>query len=212
MHNGVLAAETGNSITMREQDGKDEVILRTDLDEFQGTGKSLMPEGLEKDLSRQDLADVIAYVRGLEPPPKQVAGNEPDIVSTGKDGLIRLSAERAAIHGGDITFESTFRNIGCWHSPDDSVSWTVAVGRAGRYDVVLDYACHPATAGGTFVLAGAEPELRGRVASTGGWDKYRQTKIGTVQLSPGLHTLTLRAGSKFNEALMDLRGIRLTPR
>ncbi|HZU37464.1 MAG TPA: PVC-type heme-binding CxxCH protein, partial [Gemmataceae bacterium] len=212
MHNGVLAAETGNSITMREQDGKEEVILRTDLDEFQGTGKSLMPEGLEKDLSRQDLADVIAYVRGLEPPPKQVAGNEPDIVSTGKDGLIWLSAERAAIHGGDITFESNFRNIGCWHSPDDSVSWTVAVGRAGRYDVVLDYACHPATAGGRFVLAGAEPELRGQVASTGGWDKYRQTKIGTVHLSPGLHTLTLRAGSKFHEALMDLRGIRLTPR
>ena len=65
IHNGVLAAETGNSITLREQDGKEEVILRTDLDELQGTGKSLMPEGLEKDLSRQDLADVIAYVRAV---------------------------------------------------------------------------------------------------------------------------------------------------
>ena len=42
--------------------GKDQVILRRDLDELVGSGKSLMPEGLEKDLSRQDLADVIAYV------------------------------------------------------------------------------------------------------------------------------------------------------
>ena len=43
-----------------------EVLLRADLDELQSTGKSLMPEGLEKDLSKQDLADVMAYVRSRE--------------------------------------------------------------------------------------------------------------------------------------------------
>ena len=29
-----------------------------------GSGQSLMPEGLEKDLTPQDLADLIAYLRG----------------------------------------------------------------------------------------------------------------------------------------------------
>jgi putative membrane-bound dehydrogenase-like protein len=62
---GVLAAETATSITLRGQDGKELTILRSDLDELVSTGKSLMPEGLERDLSRQDLADVIAFVRAM---------------------------------------------------------------------------------------------------------------------------------------------------
>ena len=63
---GVLAAETGNSITLLAQEGKQQVILRADLEELRSTGKSLMPDGLEKDLSRQDLADLVTYVSGLK--------------------------------------------------------------------------------------------------------------------------------------------------
>jgi putative membrane-bound dehydrogenase-like protein len=63
---GVLAAETATSITLRAQDGKEHVVLRSDLDELTSTGRSLMPEGLERDLSRQDLADVIAFIRAAE--------------------------------------------------------------------------------------------------------------------------------------------------
>jgi putative membrane-bound dehydrogenase-like protein len=63
MFTGVLAAETATSVTLRGQDAKEVVVLRSDLDELTSTSKSLMPEGLERDLSRQDLADVIAFVR-----------------------------------------------------------------------------------------------------------------------------------------------------
>jgi len=61
-YTGVLGSETGNSITIVSQDGKQQVILRTELEELSSTGKSLMPEGLEKELSKQDVADVIAYL------------------------------------------------------------------------------------------------------------------------------------------------------
>src|SRR5262249_6137305 len=74
---GLLAAETATGITLRGQEGKEQVLLRADLDELQGTGKSLMPEGLEKDLSLQELADVIAYLAGGGPPPKSFPGNRP---------------------------------------------------------------------------------------------------------------------------------------
>jgi putative heme-binding domain-containing protein len=60
---GILAAETGTSLTLKDQQGKMAVILRSELEELHGTGKSLMPEGLEKDVGKQDLADVIAYLR-----------------------------------------------------------------------------------------------------------------------------------------------------
>ncbi len=60
---GVLLSETGTSLTLLGQEDKRQVILRTELEELQSTGKSLMPDGVEKELTRQDLADLIAYVR-----------------------------------------------------------------------------------------------------------------------------------------------------
>ncbi len=63
-YTGLLANETGNSVTLMGQEGKQQTILRSELEALQATGKSLMPEGLEKDLSQQDLANVIAYLRG----------------------------------------------------------------------------------------------------------------------------------------------------
>jgi putative heme-binding domain-containing protein len=61
---GILASESATSITLRGQEGKEQVLLRSELEELQSSGKSMMPEGLEKDLSKQDLADLIAYVAG----------------------------------------------------------------------------------------------------------------------------------------------------
>jgi putative membrane-bound dehydrogenase-like protein len=59
---GILAAESAASITLRGQEGKDQELLRSELDELSSTGRSLMPEGLERELSRQDVADLIAYL------------------------------------------------------------------------------------------------------------------------------------------------------
>ena len=75
--NGLLASETATAITLRGQEGKQETLLRTDLDELVSTRKSLMPEGLEKDLSRQQLADVIAYLTSTRGTPKSFPGNSP---------------------------------------------------------------------------------------------------------------------------------------
>jgi putative membrane-bound dehydrogenase-like protein len=69
-YSGVLASETGNSVTLVEPDGKQRVLLRSALDELVSTGKSLMPDGLEKDLPPQDMADLIAFIR--EPTSKAV--------------------------------------------------------------------------------------------------------------------------------------------
>jgi putative heme-binding domain-containing protein len=208
---GILASETATSITLKGQEGKEQSLLRADLDELQSTGKSLMPEGLEKDLTKQDLADVIAYLSQAGTPPKNLAGNTPALVKV-ENGALTLLPKNAEIHGDDITFETPFQNIGCWHDVQDHAAWTVELEHEGRFDVVLDYACDDASAGNRFVLEGAQPSLRGQVAGTGGWDKYRQSKIGTVTLPPGTHRLILRpdAGT-IRGALLDLRGIQFIP-
>ena len=61
---GIITAEAPNSITLRAAGGAEEVILRNDLKELISSGLSLMPEGFEKLLNPQDLADLIAYIAG----------------------------------------------------------------------------------------------------------------------------------------------------
>jgi putative membrane-bound dehydrogenase-like protein len=61
--NGMIATETSISVTLIAADGKSHSLLRNDIDELTSTGKSLMPDGLEKDLPPQEMADVIAFVR-----------------------------------------------------------------------------------------------------------------------------------------------------
>ncbi len=60
---GVLASETGSSITLVMQENKKQVILRKQIEEIQSTGKSMMPDGLEKETTPQDFADLLSYLR-----------------------------------------------------------------------------------------------------------------------------------------------------
>ncbi|MFM7835964.1 MAG: c-type cytochrome, partial [Planctomycetaceae bacterium] len=62
---GMLTTETATGLTFMAAEGRTETLLRAEIEELRSTGKSLMPEGLEKELSHQDLADVIEFVRGL---------------------------------------------------------------------------------------------------------------------------------------------------
>lgn len=60
---GIVAAETPTSITLRRADGKEDVILRSNIATQRSTSLSLMPVGLEKELQPQDVADLFAYLR-----------------------------------------------------------------------------------------------------------------------------------------------------
>ena len=63
--NGIIVAESASSITLRRAEGKEDGIARVDIAQLVSSGKSLMPEGLEKDLSKQQIADAIAFIRSL---------------------------------------------------------------------------------------------------------------------------------------------------
>jgi putative membrane-bound dehydrogenase-like protein len=59
---GLLAVETPASVTLRRADKAEDTILRTQIESIQATAQSLMPEEMEKQITKQDLADVIAFL------------------------------------------------------------------------------------------------------------------------------------------------------
>lgn len=208
---GMILEETANSIRLAAADGKEHVILRTDLDEMAATRVSLMPAGMEQELKGPDLADVIAYIRGISSPPKTFPGNTPQVAPVRDDGSIRCLAMHARVYGPKLVFEEKYRNLGFWGDAKDHAIWSLEVPKAGRYRVTLDYACANGTEGNGFVLATAGQTLRGVVAGTGTWDDYRSTNIGEIELPAGPTELTFRSDGQPRQFLLDLRTIRLTP-
>jgi putative heme-binding domain-containing protein len=61
---GLIASETDSSIVLRQPLGKEDVILRNDIDELAASKQSLMPQGVEKTISRQEFADLLSYLKG----------------------------------------------------------------------------------------------------------------------------------------------------
>jgi putative heme-binding domain-containing protein len=76
--NGVLTAETATSVTLRKEEGVEQTILRKDIDEMSASPISMMPEDLEKLVTPQDVADLLAFLREAYTPAPSVT-NQPRI-------------------------------------------------------------------------------------------------------------------------------------
>jgi putative membrane-bound dehydrogenase-like protein len=61
---GFIAAQTASSLTLRRGEGQEDVVLQQDIDEMKSSGVSLMPEGLEKNVTIEGMADLIAFLKG----------------------------------------------------------------------------------------------------------------------------------------------------
>jgi putative heme-binding domain-containing protein len=61
-HVGLIKAEGEGSITLQRGENETETILRADIDTQSNTNRSLMPEGLEKQVDPQKMADLVAYI------------------------------------------------------------------------------------------------------------------------------------------------------
>ncbi|MBM80446.1 MAG: cytochrome C [Planctomycetaceae bacterium] len=63
---GMITAESANSITVRRADGTNVSVQRIDLDRMSSTGLSFMPDGLEKTVSVQAMADLLSYLNSID--------------------------------------------------------------------------------------------------------------------------------------------------
>jgi putative heme-binding domain-containing protein len=60
---GIITSESGNSLTLKGLDGKERTLLRSQLQSLTATNHSLMPDGLESVLDKQQMADIIRFLR-----------------------------------------------------------------------------------------------------------------------------------------------------
>ncbi|MDG2380034.1 MAG: FG-GAP-like repeat-containing protein [Pirellulaceae bacterium] len=208
---GIIPAETSTTITLKNAQGEESVILRSEIDSLRSTGLSLMPTGLEKEIDKNQMADLLSFLGSLRPAPKSFEGNQPQQVKQGTDGTIELTAADCRIYGDSLVFESRYGNLGFWQSATDVAEWLVEVSRAGSYDVIIDYACDSSTANNTYALTIGLEELVGKVEGTGTWDDYRTTTIGQVTLNTGPQHLVFRPEQAPAGCLIDLRAVILKP-
>jgi putative heme-binding domain-containing protein len=118
--NGMIVSESSNSFTIAQPNGQKHDILRADVEDFSGTGKSFMPEGLEKDFSIQELADVFAF---LQSAPQPAGGGDTDAarVLLGEAGLGGLAR---------VTTHPALKTLSTWLGEVDMPY--VAAGRASQ--------------------------------------------------------------------------------
>ncbi len=116
-----------------------------------------MPEGLEKDLKPQDLADVIAYLRGSGAPRKVFPANHPRLVLPTTEGTLQLYPTSCEIYGSTIIMEHLFKNL-AWQlrqsrNPDRAV-WNVETAEARPVQRVAQLRLSEKNAGNTWLLEG----------------------------------------------------------
>jgi putative membrane-bound dehydrogenase-like protein len=59
---GMLTQESQRSVTLARADGTSTQILRSEIERMASSGRSFMPEGLEKDISAAQMADLFAFL------------------------------------------------------------------------------------------------------------------------------------------------------
>ena len=131
----MLASESKTALEFFDAEGKKTTVLREDIEEFVGTKNSLMPEGMEKELNRQELTDLLEFLtqRGTFQPLDFSAGG----ATVASDRGLFNGGERYLIPGWEplefkgIPFlvadpeDGKNKNIILLHGPLGSVSRTM---------------------------------------------------------------------------------------
>ncbi len=211
IHSGILTNETSTSLTLISTDGKSKTLLRSDLEEILSTGQSLMPEGLEKELDPQAVANLIAYLQQSRPDLKRKTfpKSKPTLIRPEKRELF-LTSMNCSIYGSTLILETKYGNLGYWSSANDQAIWEVDVPKDGEYEVWIEWALN-SSSGNRFILQSPIHSLTHQVQSTTSWDRYKKAKIGTLKLRAGRQSITMRGKGPIKGALIDLKSITLRP-
>ena len=116
-----------------------------------------------------------------------------------------------------------------WTSKEGEMSWDVEVGKAGEFDVALEYTCAAGDIGSTIEMSLLGKTARGKVAAAfdpplqgatndrvvrieGYYKEFKPLSLGRVTLPAGRGKLTLRATEISGKQVADVFSVMLTRR
>ena len=62
---GMITDESAASVTLKRAENAIDTLSRGEIEMLRSTGQSIMPEGLERQLDLQAVADLLAYLNAL---------------------------------------------------------------------------------------------------------------------------------------------------
>lgn len=208
--NGLLVEDSPARIVLKVQGGKQEVIPRSDIDEFKVSEISLMPEQLEKQLSQQEIIDLFAYIT-LDKPPSDPSAKRLPGVSQVAARESTNPAEFASLVGeilpGFTTGESGERGVGLLaeHLGRDNVLRTHPISR--DKPCVLSMQVTPPADKKTKLVLDVSHDPRGdwRLVVRGNGQRMADEMISKETCTNGWRTITVDL-SKFagQELKLDL--------
>jgi alpha-L-fucosidase len=133
----------------------------------------------------------------------------PYYLKQAEDGQVVLNAADAELNGS-LKVESKYGkpNIGYWLNRADTAEWNLTVAKPGKFDVVAEIA---AAGKSRFSIVVDGKDIACEVSSTGGYDKFREEKLGTLELGQtGKYKLTI-APDQDAWSPLNVRTITLRP-
>ncbi len=95
---GMLAGESRTSVELIDAQGKRQSVSREDIEKLTGSSKSLMPEGFESQMNREEMRDLLEFLatkgKYIPLPLNKVASavSTKGMFSNDDNGLIALSS------------------------------------------------------------------------------------------------------------------------
>lgn len=147
-----------------------------------------------------------------EPGPEDEPGaGKPGPVKADKNGAFLLNGRNAILGSFGIQYYEPYDTIGYWNHPNDTVKWKLTNVKPGTYRVVVSQAGPDAWKVNRYKVTLCKNELSANVVPTGSMSKHSAHDIGKVHIKgPGDYELSV-VPVKLEQALMNLRSIRLIP-
>lgn len=121
-----------------------------------------------------------------------------------------LHHDKAEIRGPALR-EGDKDCIGNWEDQNTTVVWAIRLHRPCEIEIECLQAAEARSAGNGYDVVIGKEKVSGRVVDTGAWDQFKFIKAGRLTIpAAGEYEVTVVPHPKDNQAVMNLRGLRLT--
>ncbi|MEE2947873.1 MAG: hypothetical protein VX392_06120 [Verrucomicrobiota bacterium] len=138
---------------------------------------------------------------------------EGESIGQAHDHSILLHSRDTTIRGTKVQYETKphKNTVGYWVNATDQVYWDFTVTSGGMFDIEIHQGCGKGQGGSLVALEVAGQKLDFTVKDTGHFQNFIPRRVGTVNLPKGEHRFWIKPIIKEQNAIMDVRQIRLIP-